>query len=838
MRAWGEVLANPAGQGVVVVGNQGMGKSMLLKKLAELTTSHPELRCGAVNYEVVPSDTFESVGSLMLDDAYQAAAQTAGSFAPTDQRRRQWKALLGIVPSGDKLYELVSSLRRDPNQNVRVQLLERMQLISSHLPDNGRAVFFVDPEKYLGQTTADAWRLLIRDLPAKFKVVIAQRNDDVLATNQLFWTLPNVVRLTELGTLEQQDVEEFVRSRSTAIVYDIREVLATIDRYRGHPYAVAAALDLLVRKEATPASLAADPTPECISEIQWNSVCKHGPDAIRLFRAFAVLEAPAKRDLASEVAAIPPEAVESLIAHDDLRALLREETSGYAIYHSLLSDHILAERSKETEEIHARAIDAYRKRLTSDDAAALRLPRHLRALHGDSGFVAGVIVSAPRLLDRGLYDSFFELADAALNVAPEASSERAALLLSVATAKFRRGEFDDALSLLHTSIGICQHAGDVSQKALALNQLGELHLWRGEMDEAEAPLNEALRTFEASQLHAGIAQCLNSLGRIDQHRGRSRQAEERYRASYDAARASNDPSQVALALASIATFHEERGDDPGAVKVLQEALKQFESSGYSEGRASVLGRLGHIYRRQRKIDDALAAHREALEIGKTLVHPLTTAQEYADLSYIYLNDLNDFDQAEEMIRAALDIERRIGLSTQIGKRYSVLSRIYHARNDFKMAKFMAEAALSIFTKSGDVEAMATEWANLGATLHSEKSLAEAHLAYQRAMRLAEQIGSSRMQMFVLDNLGVLYREQENWTEALKAHGRALELHEKTGDRGGMAHQKQRLGVLRARLGDHAHAIELLEDALAIYREIGDSRRLDSVSAMLDSLRRQ
>ena len=91
-----------------------------------------------------------------------------------------------------------------------------------------------------------------------------------------------------------------------------------------------------------------------------------------------------------------------------------------------------------------------------------------------------------------------------------------------------------------------------------------------------------------------------------------------------------------------------------------------------------------------------------------------------------------------MVRAALDLERGLGLSAQVAKRYSTLGRIYHARNDFTMAKFMAESSLSIFRKLGDLEAIATELANLGATLHSEKNLQGARAAYEQVLQICKR----------------------------------------------------------------------------------------------------
>ncbi len=46
------ILVDPAPQAVLVVGHQGMGKTMLVNKLAKNARKYPGLECGAVRHEV------------------------------------------------------------------------------------------------------------------------------------------------------------------------------------------------------------------------------------------------------------------------------------------------------------------------------------------------------------------------------------------------------------------------------------------------------------------------------------------------------------------------------------------------------------------------------------------------------------------------------------------------------------------------------------------------------------------------------------------------------------------------------------------------------------------
>jgi len=70
LERFGEVLGDPGGQAVVVVGAAGMGKTWPVDEMTE--RAYGDLECGFVRYEVTPN----SIMALMMDNAFEAA--TAG----------------------------------------------------------------------------------------------------------------------------------------------------------------------------------------------------------------------------------------------------------------------------------------------------------------------------------------------------------------------------------------------------------------------------------------------------------------------------------------------------------------------------------------------------------------------------------------------------------------------------------------------------------------------------------------------------------------------------------------------------------------------------------------
>ena len=56
LKRFGDVLASPKGQAVLVVGPQGMGKTLLVNRMARIAQTHPDLACDHVRFEVTDTD--------------------------------------------------------------------------------------------------------------------------------------------------------------------------------------------------------------------------------------------------------------------------------------------------------------------------------------------------------------------------------------------------------------------------------------------------------------------------------------------------------------------------------------------------------------------------------------------------------------------------------------------------------------------------------------------------------------------------------------------------------------------------------------------------------------
>ncbi|MDT8303485.1 MAG: ATP-binding cassette domain-containing protein [Sedimentisphaerales bacterium] len=149
-----EVLANPRGQAIVIVGPAGSGKSTLLAMMVMRGKQVKQLHCEGRIHHVGPNDTSNKV----LRDI---VTSDNGSLAFLDLEHIL-RSLSNSVDEFGDLHRRVIGIDANPTMPVE---LERN------------------------------WLEIIPDLPPKVKLIFTQRPDDILATNIEFMGLPNVVRI-------------------------------------------------------------------------------------------------------------------------------------------------------------------------------------------------------------------------------------------------------------------------------------------------------------------------------------------------------------------------------------------------------------------------------------------------------------------------------------------------------------------------------------------------------------------------------------------------------------------------------------------------------------------
>jgi len=641
LEQFGKALEDPQGQAVLVVGQAGMGKTWLVNKMAEVAENHPDLKCGWVRYEVTPTDSVDSTMALMMDNAFEAAQVAEGSFDGTERRLEQWRSLLNVINIGD----LVMNLRRDPQRNMRDQFMKWLRLISNQMPEDGRAVFIIDPEKYMQEKSDQSWAIVVRQLPKKIKFVFVQRLEDVLVGSETFEAQDNVVRVPEkrLDVLSEEDIDELVKCRRAKLPVSIPELQKVLKRYNGHPYAIGATLDLIeggIKLEELPEK----PEPTKFAEVQWKKVCESEDGAIELFETYAILEVAVPNDVVQAVSNLKTSKLKKLLADKYLSGLLRKEGEGRRIYHLLLANYILKRISGgEKKGYHSRAVKVYRGKLkkaakeqTKPDAlAAMRLPEHVLAAEGKEAFVYACAYECYRPLDMlGLLDTALSFSQRALEFASVDSKEEAAVRCT----------------------------------------LGLLYRTKGDLNKAEKMHIRALEIEGEGQREEGMAREYGNLGLIYQTRGELDKAEEMFIKILEIHKKLGDQEGMANDYSNLGLIYRRRGDLDEAEEMFRDGLKIDEKLGRLEGMAAEYGNLGLIYRRRGDLDKAEEMFAKILDIHKELGHQVGMANDYGNLGLVY-EERGDIAKAREYLEKAVELYKKIGMPDMVERLEGWLERI-------------------------------------------------------------------------------------------------------------------------------------------------------------------
>jgi len=690
----------------------------------------------------------------MMDHAFEAANVSEGALDGTPHRLEQWRALLNVVKIGD----LVMNLRRDPQNNTRDQFVKRLELISKRMPDRGRAVFIIDPEKYMQADSDQDWAIVVKQLPPKIKLVFAQRHDDVLATGEQFRSLINMglaVRIPdgELDILGEQAVDELVRIRAGDMGHDEQSLRQAVSRYNGHPYAVPAALDLVAAGTAIE-DLPTDPPPDCIAAAQWEKIGtggktgQLGDKAVALFQAYAVLEVAAPDDIVEVVAGITPEEHTSLTADGFLGPLVRREGDRARIYHAILADHIREELGKAgARPYHERAINELRGRLaqaeqenTAPDAfAAERLAVHVGAAEGDASFVSCFINECAEALNHiGRHDAFILLTELSLSKTSDPTAT-AALYGNLGLIHKTRGDLDETERLLRKSLDIDEQFGRPEDMAAAYGNLGLIHQTRGDLDEAEGMHRKALELNEQLGRLEGMANQYGNLGVIHQTRGDLDEAEGMHRKALAIEEQLGRLEGMAAQYGNLGVVHQTRGDLDEAEEMHRKALEINEQLGRLEGMAYQYGNLGLIHMDRGDLDESERLHRKALELNEQLGRLEGMAAAYGNLGLIH-QLRGDLDESERLHRKALEINEQLGRLEGMAAQYANLGAIYHTRGDPDESERLHRRALEIEEKLDRLEGMANQYGNLGVIHQTRGDLAGARELWTKARDLFERIG--------------------------------------------------------------------------------------------------
>ncbi|MBN1902179.1 tetratricopeptide repeat protein [Candidatus Sumerlaeota bacterium] len=679
LRQFEEVLRDPKGQAVLVIGSEGIGKSALLSKMAECAFTHSRLRCGYVGYEITPVKSPNSLMEEMMHHAFEAAALKEPSINHTEKKKRQWRSFFNAFFSlAERQVDLISALRYEPKQDIYGQFLERLNFLSQNMPEQGRGILFIDTGVGVEASFDESWASVFQDIPPKIKIIFAQRPFKALPVGMersSSLDIPNTVRI-HLDALDEKAVNDLVEAYARFLQVSAQEIRKALSLYKGHPYALSAALEMLRDGEMIP-NLPIDPKPESVADAQWNRVgMEYGFDAVRLFEAISVLDDLVPHELLCEVSTLSPANVRALVDRRFLNHLVRKDGDGTQIYHGIFRDHILGSMEKEDWiRYQRRAVDAYRRRIYhgkgTDELATRNLIKHLLQVAPPNEVIYTFInESAPRLIHLGLYETAIDYTRQLLKL--NAASDKvieATLKGNLGVIYRSQGRLDLAEQMQRRALDINRKNGNMKGMAYGYVNLGDIYLLNGKLNYAKSMYFNGLNISNKVRDVMGVVNACNGLGKI----------------------------------------YLESGDLANAERSFHQALEINEKMNRLDGAAVQLCNLGLAFQKGKEYEKARDMYARALEIHEKLGDLEGMADNYYNMGVLY-RQLDDFAQAEKMHEHALELFERMGNLKGMADVYVNLAGIYIALVDYRKAKKRISSALNLY-KRLNIRDMAAKMAN-------------------------------------------------------------------------------------------------------------------------------
>lgn len=378
------------------------------------------------------------------------------------------------------------------------------------------------------------------------------------------------------------------------------------------------------------------------------------PSAARLLRLLALV--PGREFGADAAAALadcgPDAATRSLIELRELHLLEQGSVPGRFRFHDLVRGYVqerldAEERPGERRNARVRLLDRYVRLARSaervivgvdgpdpgadvrfesadearawlrDERPELLAAARVAAAAGLDAATRRLVSVLTRLLDRRAHWSDVrELHELALTTARRAGSGRqeAVALLNLGNLHVARQELEEALSCYRAALEVSRGLGDPAGEGRAMVNLGNAYADLGDLQRAADWYDRSLLLRRTIGDAAGQARVLSHLGRLHARMGRFEQSVRDHRAALGVRRRIGDPADIGRVLTDIAAVLGEAGRVPEGLAVYRDAMEAFRAAGDERLEALALLQSAELALEAGDVRDARSRRRQALAL--------------------------------------------------------------------------------------------------------------------------------------------------------------------------------------------------------------------------------
>ena len=299
------------------------------------------------------------------------------------------------------------------------------------------------------------------------------------------------------------------------------------------------------------------------------------------------------------------------------------------------------------------------------------------------------------------------------------------------------------------------------------------------------------------------------LGRLSSSLGEAAKAQDYYASALSVFR--DDHAATAVLLDSVGRAHYRRGEFAAARAPFEQSLVLFREIGATAGEADLLNNIALIDKAFSKIQDALDAYGQSLELWQKLGGKSQQGTILLNMGNIYLEmgqpelALRSYEQA---LRFPLDSRSEVLTRSAIGMAYYKIGLVSYAMRSFLRALLLSR-------KNGDGSGEVVNLIRIGYLYLQADRAPKAYTLLQEALTLARAIGDRPDEASALANMARAEHLMGRGDKALERFEQARLLFQEMGARDGVAMTLYSMARTQQERGNLVEAKALLERSLTI-----------------------
>lgn len=381
------------------------------------------------------------------------------------------------------------------------------------------------------------------------------------------------------------------------------------------------------------------------------------------------------------------------------------------------------------------------------------------------------------------------------------------------------GDYDKGEKDLLAMLDLSRRDNNEINHARALNYLGELHWLRGDYASSQSYVEQAHRISLSLKDDLSLAMSYSNFGDIYRRQGAFEKASESYRFSLRYYKRVKHSEGIAQAYNNIGISSWSLGALSQAARYFESALRVREHAGDKLGEAKTRNNLALIYQDRGNLEDSLEMLKSALEIFRQMGDKRNSGYCLGNMGTIYRSRA-EFSESMKAFEDSVKIFSEIGDQHALTYTIGNIGDVQLKTGDLKEARTRYEATLSSARELGDEELESETLSRLGEYHLQSGDIEKSEKHFHQALALAEKIKSNEFTMKALSGLAELQLVSERQHEALKNSDKLLRMAQEENMRQYVATAHLLHGAAKASISPSHEGESDLKEALKISDEVG------------------